>query len=77
MVGQTLDLILLATPSLDSFDELLKCRELCSSSPYPKPGHVGHVLRLRGTCGTAVDDASLGELLLKLKNSETGLARLP
>ena len=63
-------------PSLNCFNEVLKCWELCPSTPNAQPRHVGHVLRLRGTSGTAVDNPSFGELLLKLENGETCLARL-
>ena len=53
-------------PPLNSLDEVMETGELGVGSPYPQPGHVGHVARLRGARRTAVDDPRFGELLLQL-----------
>ena len=63
-------------PSLYSLDEVMKAGKLSVGSPDPQSRHVGHVARFRGTSCTAVDDPSLGELLLQLQYGETCLARL-
>ena len=43
--------------------------------PQTQPRHVGHVSRFRCTSGAGVDDARLGNFVLKLKNAKTGLGR--
>lgn len=63
-------------PPLHSLDEVLEGGELCALTPDPQPGHVGHVLWLRSSSGTAVHDSCPGQLLLQLQHSESCLAGL-
>ena len=55
---------------------MIKLWESRARAPETQPDHVGHVLRLGGTCCRGIDNSRLWQLILEFQHCQTSLGGL-